>query len=116
MIGLVVSSLVLVAFLGLKRSPIGAPLVLPLPIFTMYHWFATERMYREPSQRITRKKAVLNDQMRTDAVSADFDMERYRQPFLVPQPEEPEPYIPMCDERGKLDTSDQHYRPRDVQV
>jgi hypothetical protein len=116
MIALVVSSLVLVAYLGLKRSPIGAPLVVPLPIITVYHWLATEKMYREPSHRITRKKALLNDQERTDAVSRDFDMERYRQPFLVPQPEEPEPYIPMCDEQGKLDTSDQHYRPRDVPV
>lgn len=116
MIALVVSSLVLVAYLGLKRSPIGAPLVVPLPIYTLYHWFATEKMYREPSHRITRKKALLNDQVRTEAVSAEFDMERYRQPFLVARPEEPEPYVPMCDENDKLDTSDRHYRPRDVPV
>jgi len=66
MIALMVASVTLVAYLALKRSPISAPLVLPLPIYVGYHWIQTERLYREPSSRVTRRKAMDNDQVRSN--------------------------------------------------
>ena len=107
-LGLVVSSIAMIGYMGIKLGVAQTPLLIPLPFIIVIAWMYTESQYLQLSLNMSYSQAseIDSDAAHTAAIRLAFTDNFYRQECISAPHGEVLPYregdIPLLDKSGEL--------------
>jgi len=107
-LGLVVSSIAMIGYMGIKLGAAQTPLLIPLPFIIVIAWIYTESQYLQLSLNMSYSQASVidSDTAHTAAIRLSFTDNFYRQECIGAPHGEVLPYregdIPLLDKSGEL--------------
>jgi hypothetical protein len=85
MTGLLASTVLGIAYMGIKGAPVQSPLLGPLPLIVLFCWRATENQYKYISLHMPLESAILSDTDLATTLASDADLafsDLYQPPSL----------------------------------